>query len=123
MKKGLTYVQSSKFLAICQKLGLKVVEQPSQFRVECPEDTKRRMYFGKGKRGVCLVDLSGFTSEHAIAHPKPPTSRVQQMLDFTKPEKEILRDFYRTAKLLAPTKKAEAPASVPASAPVEAPAQ
>jgi hypothetical protein len=114
-KKNLTYVNPAKFLKICQKLGLKVVEQPSQFRVEAPEDSKRRMYFGKGKRGVCLVDISGFTSEHAIAHPKPPTSRVTQMLDFTRPESEILRNFFKTASLLAPTPKKEEPASPPES--------
>ena len=117
MKKNLTYVNPAKLVAIVQKLNLKLVEQPSQFRVEDPANNRRRMYFGKGKRGVCLVDLSGFTSEHAIAHPKPPTSRVQQMIDFTQDEKSILRAFYLTAKLLAPAK--EAPASVPAPAPAE----
>lgn len=100
MKTGLTYVQSSKFLAICNQLNLTVIEQPSQFRVECPTDKTRRMYFGKGKKGVCLVDISGFTSEFAITHPKPPTSKVTQCLDFTAPEKIILRSFYKTAKLL-----------------------
>ena len=118
MKKNLTYVNPAKFLAICSKLGLTVVEQPSQYRVECPTDNRRRMYFGKGKRGVCLVDISGFVSEFAIAHPKPPTSRVQQMLDFSLTEREILRNFFKTASLLAPAEAASeepAPASSPAA--------
>jgi len=99
-KKNLTYVGVSKLLKTCQKLGLKIIEQPSQFRIECPTDKTRRMYFGKGKRGVCLVDISGFTSEFAITHPKPPTSKVTQCLDFTLTQKEILRNFYKTARLL-----------------------
>ena len=111
MKTGYTYVQATKFLAICQKLGLTVVEQPSQYRLECPTNTKQRMYFGKGKRGVCLVDISGFTSPFAIVHPKPPTSKVTQQLDMSLPEKVILRNFYKTACLIkavapvAPTKE------------------
>ena len=99
-KHNLTYVAPSKFLKVCQSLGLKVIEQPSQYRIENPENSKQRMYFGKGKKGVCLVDVSGFTSEFAITHPKPPTSKVTQCLDFTLTQKEILRNFYKTARLL-----------------------
>ena len=118
MKTGYTYVQATKFLAICQKLGLTVVEQPSQYRVECPTDKTKRMYFGKGKKGVCLVDLSGFHSEFAIVHPKPPTSKVQEMLDFRLTEKEILRNFFKTAKMLVAV--IPAPVSPPVEAPVAA---
>jgi hypothetical protein len=110
-KKNLTYVPVEKLLKTCQKLGLKVIEQPSQYRIENPANVRERMYFGKGKKGVCLVDISGFTSEFAIAHPKPPTSKVTQCLDFTLPAGEILRNFYKTARLLAP--KVEAPAPEP----------
>jgi len=121
-KHNLTYVAPSKFLKVCQSLGLKVIEQPSQYRIENPENSKQRMYFGKGKRGVCLVDISGFTSEFAIAHPKPPTSKVTQMLDFAQPEKLILRAFFKTAKLLVPAPVvAETPAPAPSPAPVEEP--
>ena len=115
-KKNLTYVPVVKLLKTCEKLGLKVIEQPSQFRVENPANVKQRMYFGKGKKGVCLVDISGFTSEFAIAHPKPPTSKVTQQIDFSLPAGEILRNFYKTAKMLVPViVKEEAPAPEPKS--------
>lgn len=124
-KKNLTYVPVAKLLKTCEKLGLKVIEQPSQYRIENPANVRERMYFGKGKKGVCLVDISGFTSEFAIAHPKPPTSKVTQCLDFTLPAGEILRNFYKTAKLLVPViVKEEAPApesntETPSPAPTE----
>ena len=117
MKTGMTYVKATKLLAICQKLGLTVIEQPSQNRVECPADKTKRMYFGKGKKGVCLVDISGFTSEFAITHPKPPTSKVTQQIDMTQPEPLVLRNFYKTAKMLAVVVApvVETPAPAPAA--------
>jgi hypothetical protein len=100
MAKNMTRVSVAKLLKVCQKVGLVVVEQPSQYRVECPTDKTKRMYFGKGKKGATLVDISGFTSPHAIVHPKPPTSKVTQQLDFSLTEAEILRNFYKTACLI-----------------------
>ena len=118
MASTLTRVSVAKLLKVCIKVGLIVVEQPSQYRVECPTDKTKRLYFGKGKKGVCLVDLSGFHSEFAIVHPKPPTSKVQEMLDFRLTEKEILRNFFKTAKMLVAV--IPAPVSPPVEAPVAA---
>ena len=113
MASTLTRIPVSKLLVTCQKLGLTVIEQPSQYRVECPTDKTKRMYFGKGKKGVTLVDISGFTSAFAIVHPKPPTSKVTQQIDFSLPAGEVLRNFYKTARLLAVVAVVEAPAPAP----------
>ena len=128
-KHGMTVVSGEKFLAICNKLGLKVVDQPSQFRV-ADATGARRMYVPKTK-GVHRIDLSGFTHELAVAWEdafpgkKRPTSKVAQVVNFAQEEKLVLRSFFKIAKSLvakaapAPAPEVEAPATEPT---VEAPA-
>ena len=123
-KHAFTVVKREKFEKIVSKLGLKVVEQTANLRVEDETGTKR-FYIPKTKK-VHRIDLSGFTHELAIdwekAYPgkKAPTGHVKQVIDFSQAEELVLRSFYKIAKSLVIV-KAEVPA--PAETPVEQPAE
>ena len=116
-----TKVKREKFEKIVVKLGLKVVEQTANLRVEDASGTKR-FYIPRTKM-VHRIDVSGFTHELAIdwsvAYPdkKAPTGHVKQVINFAQEEALILRSFYKIAKSIAVS--AECPTPAPeAEAPV-----
>ena len=121
-------VDPSKLVAIARKLGLTVIEQPSQYKVT-GTDPNQRFYIPKQKL-VHKVELSGWRHERAVewaAHypgKKAPSPKITHIVDFMQDEKSILRDFYLIAKSLpvaAPVPETnEEPASEPA--PAEGPA-
>lgn len=127
MPTNLTKVQTTKVLAIFEKLGLKVTKQPSQYRVEDATGTKRLYVPGTAK--VHRIDLSGFTHELAVlwtdVYPgkKSPSGKITQVVNFAQDEKLVLRSIFKIAKSLV-TVAAPAPAPVAevTEAPAEAPA-
>ena len=120
-----TKIESAKFVAICEKLGLKAERQPSQWKVT-GTDPNRRFYIPGTKR-VHKVELSGWshplavTWESVFPGKKAPSGKITHVVDFGKSEKEILRDFFKMAKAIAP-KPASSPASSPEPVTEEAPA-
>ncbi len=106
----MTKVEGQKFVAICNRLGLAVTEQPSQYKVVGPED--RRFYI-PGTKAVRKVELSGWSHPLAVewkaVYPNkaPPSKRITHVVDFgDRDERLILKDFYRMAKDLAGTSQA-----------------
>lgn len=97
-------VDPSKLVAIATKLGLTVLEQPSQYKVT-GTDPNMRFYIPKQKL-VHKVELSGWKHERAVEwgkhYPgkKAPSPKITHVLDFMQDEKSILRDFYLCAKSL-----------------------
>lgn len=120
-KSGSTRVATSKLVKTCEKLGLSMTTRAGWFLAFYPGDSKRRLLVHTGKKGTNCVELVGFESEFAITHPCPPARTMSQMLDCNLPEREVLRNFYKTARLLVPSVPA-APAEekAPASEPVPA---
>lgn len=120
-------VAVSKLLAICEKNGMKVTAQPSQFKVEGPAGQKFYFANPKVKEGnearTNFIQLSGHSSPLAIsweqAYPgkKAPSPKITQVIDMTQDEKLILRAFFKITKAMAP--KAEKPVvtETPASSP------
>ena len=125
---SMTKIQSSKFVAICEKLGLKVERQPSQWKVT-GEDLNRRFYI-PGTKTVHKVELSGWSHDLAVlwteVYPgkKAPSSKITHIVDFAQEEKLVLRSFFKMAKSIA-AKPVKAPAPAPEASsspePVEAP--
>lgn len=113
----MTKIQSSKFVAVCEKLGLNVVKQPSQWKVT-GEDPNRRFYI-PGTKTVHKVELSGWSHDLAVewssVYPgkKAPSSKITHVVNFAQDEKLVLRDFFKMAKSLV-AKSKKAPASSPA---------
>ena len=117
-----TKIETSKFLAICNKLGLTVIEQPSQYKVTGTDPNIR--FYIPGTKRVHKVELSGWSSplaiEWSVAFPgkKAPSGKITHVVNFAQEERAVLRDFFKMAKSIAPK-----PASSPApEAPVEQPA-
>jgi hypothetical protein len=100
-KSGSTRVITSKLLAIAEKLGLQLSTRAGWVLACNPTDTRQRLLIHTGKKGTNCVELVSFESKAAITHPCPPAKTMTQMLDFNLTEKEILRNFFKTAKLLA----------------------
>jgi len=126
MANTLTKVQTAKILAIFNKLGLTVIEQPSQYRVQ-DESGTRRLYV-PGTKTVHKVELSGFTHELAVSwesvfgDKKAPSGKITQVVDFAQEEKLVLRSIFKIAKTLVKAAKVEAPVEAPPAtetAPVE----
>lgn len=123
----MTKVQGQKFVAIANKVGLTVVEQPSQFKVIGAEG--RRFYI-PGTKAVHKVELSGWSHELAVpweaVYPgkRAPSPKITHILNFDQPEKLILKDFYKMAKSIALVEVPEEPeaetSEEPASEPVAA---
>ena len=114
-KSGSTRVQTAKLLATAKKLGLQVEVRAGWFLTFAAGQKSRRLLVHTGKKGTNCIELVGFEAEYAIAHPCPPAKTMTQMLDCNLPERDILRNFYKTARLLVPVEvKEEAPASSPA---------
>lgn len=120
----MTKVQTEKFVAICNKLGLKVERQPSQYKIT-GEDPNRRFYI-PGTKTVHKVELSGWSHPLAVTWDsvfpgkKAPSSKITHVINFAQDEKLVLRDFFKVAKSLV-AKKAADPVvdSPPASPPAE----
>ena len=121
-KSGKTRVVTSKLVATCNQLGLTVETRAGWFLAYAPEAKSRRLLVHTGKKGTNCIELVGFESEHAIPHPCPPAKTMTQMLDCNLSEKEILRNFFKTARLLAPAPKKEEPAPAPTQEAVAEPA-
>ena len=100
-----TKIETSKFLAIANKLGLNVETQPSQYKIT-GEDKNRRLYIPGTKR-VHKVELSGWSHELAVTWDsvfpgkKAPSSKITHILNFAQDEKLVLKDFFKIAKALA----------------------
>lgn len=103
MKKGFTYVVSSKITAICAANGANLEQQAGFIKVTGSHPT-RAMYIGKGAKAkdnalVSTVHISGFTHEAGTAWAEvypdkgQPTKRVEQVIDFRKDEPAILAAF------------------------------
>jgi hypothetical protein len=120
-KSGSTRVATSKFLAITEKLGLVTDTRAGWILAFAPGSKTKRLLIHTGKRGTNCIELVGFESPHAISHPCPPAKTMvgATLIDMNTNEKEILRNFFKTAKLLSemvassPVTKEEAP--LPAS--------
>ena len=104
-KSGSTRVATAKLVAVAEKPGLKSEARAGWILMFAPDQKSQRLLVHTGKKGTNCVELVGFESTHAIAHPCPPAKTMTQMLDCNLPEREILRNFYRTALLLAPAKE------------------
>ena len=102
-KSGSTRVQTAKLLATAQKLGLFVEVRAGWFLAFAAGQKGKRLLVHTGKKGTNCIELVGFESPHAIAHPCPPAKTMTQMLDCNLPEREILRNFFKTARLLVPS--------------------
>jgi hypothetical protein len=114
----MTKIQSSKFVAVCEKLGLNVVKQPSQWKVT-GTDPNRRFYI-PGTKTVHKVELSGWSHDLAVewsaVYPgkKAPSSKITHVVNFAQDEKLVLRDFFKMAKsLVAKAKRAPVAPSSP----------
>lgn len=125
-KSGSTRVATSKLLATCSKLGLEVETKAGWFLAFAPGKRAQRLLVHTGKRGTNCIELVGFESEFAIAHPCSPAKTMTQMLDCNLDEKLVLRNFFKTAKLLTvvavpaePTASSAEPTPATESAPVE----
>lgn len=124
-KSGSTRVATAKFVKIAEQLGLNVVAKAGWLRIEGAEKGQRLLVH-TGKKGTNCIELVGFESPTAVAHPCPPAKTMTQLIDFNLPEREILRNTFKTAKLLVAAKVVEAEPveeakQEPTEAPVEAP--
>ena len=120
-KSGSVRVATEKIVKIADQLGLATVAKAGWIRVEGPVKGTRLLVH-TGKRGTNCVELVGFESEFAVAHPCPPAKTMTQLIDFNTDERTILKAVFKTAKVLA-SLKAEAPAEEPvAETPAEEPA-
>lgn len=104
------YVAAAKFLAIAEHLAkpenegdapkLVIENQKGFVKITRPGIEGKAVYVGNGK-GVARIDLSGFRLdiEGLVPHNKPPTSKVEQMVDFNRDEILVLKTFADTIKL------------------------
>lgn len=104
-KSGKTTVETAKFVAIAQKLGLTLETKAGWINmyVQAEGSEKRssqRLLVHTGKKGTNCIELVGFESDFAISHPCPPAKTMTQMLDCNLEEGEIKRAFYGTVKRL-----------------------
>lgn len=120
----LTKVESAKFVALAEKLGLKVTKQSSNHRIEDETGTKRLYVPTTAK--VHRIDISGFTHELGVEWAKafpgkaPPTGKVLQVVNFAQDEKLVLRDAFLIMKSISKAQDAELPAEEPAAEVAEA---
>lgn len=123
-KSGSTRIATAKIEKIAAKLGL-TVETKAGWKLMYVEGAKSsRLLVHTGKRGTNCVELVGFESEFAVAHPCSPAKTMTQLIDFNVDEAIVLRNIFKTAKLLVEAAKvAEPVAETPAVEAVEAPAE
>lgn len=97
MKKNVTYVSLAKLLAVAEHIGLTTEAQKGFVKLTHGGHEDRAMYLGNTK-GCGRIDVSGFLNDLAVAHPAPPTSRVEQCIDMSQDEVTILKTFRRVAQ-------------------------
>ncbi len=121
----MTKVEARKFVAICNKLGLAVVRQPSQYKVVAADGRK---FYIPGTEKVHKVELSGWTHELAVpwglafpGRPSPSPKKITHVVNFEQDERLVLLDFYKMAKSLVKEEPAEEPKEELASPPAEEP--
>ena len=119
-KSGSTRVNTAKLVKTCEKLGLSIETKAGWFLAFNPGNRSQRLLVHTGKRGTNCIELVGFESEFAISHPCSPAKTMTQMLDCNLEEAVILRNFFKTARLLQ-AKVEVAPAPTEAPAPVVTP--
>jgi hypothetical protein len=118
-RKNVTKVKFEKFVRTAEKLGM-TVKSNKGFTKVWPANGSIKQSLGiPNTKRVTRVELIGFESELAIAHPAPSAGTVTQMLDFGQDEALILRSFYKVSKALC---EAATLAAIPVAEPVvEAP--
>lgn len=87
-------------LDIAEEYGMKVLDSKKTEYKVFVTSKKQSLGFPKTTKGVTRVELVGFEHPVGVAHPKPPAGTVTQMLDFTKPAAEVLKDFRVVCKYL-----------------------
>lgn len=121
-KSGLTKVEGQKFLKVAEKLGLKITQQTSNYRIEDASGAKR--FYVPTTKTVHRIDISGFAHElgkdwdKAYPGKKQPTGHVKQVVNFSQEEELVLRDFYKMARSIAAVQDEEQPSEQPAPEPV-----
>lgn len=92
MKKNVTYIDAQKFQIVLEKHGCKMVPQAGFIKVSGAEG--RNLYVSKQKR-VGRVDFSGWTieGEGYLNLGGEKFGNVEQQLDFSLPEAEVLANF------------------------------
>jgi len=116
-----TKIKTAKFVVICQRLGLNVLAQPSQFKVWGADPNKR--FYIPGTKTVSKIELSGWThplaTTWASVFPgkKAPSPKITHVVSFDGSELEVLRRFYQIASSLAtvglPTNSSSTPLITP----------
>jgi len=101
-KSGSTRVITSKLVKTAEQVGLTCVGRAGWILMYKEGASNRRLLVHTGKKGTNCIELVGFESPHAIVHPCPPAKTMTQMLDCNVSEREILRAFYKTCRLLNP---------------------
>jgi len=96
MKKNVNYVQQALVIALAQKMGLSI--EPQKGFTKITGVVPNRAVYPANSKMIGRIDLSGFTHVAGATHPSPPTKRVQQCVDMSKPAPEILRDLYNILK-------------------------
>jgi len=102
-RKNHTPIAQDKLVLIMQQAGL-----------ECKANKGWLKFYPKGqgiKRALgvpttkqcTIIEIVGFTTaiEGVVPHPKPPAKTVEQMVDFQRDEKLVLRTVFELAKSLA----------------------
>lgn len=123
-KSGKTTVETAKFVAIAQKLGLTLETKAGWINmyVQAEGSEKRssqRLLVHTGKKGTNCIELVGFESDFAISHPCPPAKTMTQMLDCNLEEGEIKRAFYGAVKELVRLAKEASKAAEKVEEPAE----
>jgi hypothetical protein len=117
-KSGSTRVSTAKLVKTAEQCGLTMKGRAGWILMFKEGAESKRLLVHTGKKGTNCIELVGFESPHAIVHPCPPAKTMTQMLDCNVSEREILRAFYKTCRLLNPpvaTSPAPAKEEVPAS--------
>lgn len=117
-KSGSTRVATAKILKIAEQLNLSTEVKAGWIKVNGPVKGSRLLVH-TGKKGTNCVELVGFESEFAVVHPCPPAKTMTQLIDFNVEEKVILRNIFKTSKILAALKVEEPVAEVVAETPAE----
>jgi hypothetical protein len=106
-RKDHAVIPSSDLIAIAEEYGMKVLNKKTEDKVFV-KTKKQSLGIPKTTKGVTRVELVGFEHPVGVAHPKPPAGTVTQMLDFTKPASEVLKDFRVVCKYLVAEAEVEA---------------
>jgi hypothetical protein len=119
-KSGSTRVATAKLVKTAEQVGLTMKGRAGWILMFLEGTPSKRLLVHTGKKGTNCIELVGFEAPHTIPHPCPPAKTMTQMIDCNVSEKEILRAFYKVARILNPVKVASEPTTAPVEAPVEA---